>query len=99
MIVNQENYIGDLELLQKYALKSMSDESTLADQALILYFHKKGLPFPVFFREPLMGIDSTLWHSLTRTEKAQFNECKAEKLRKIGFESDDSIVNLSRFVA
>ena len=53
MIINHEDYIEDLEFLQKYALKRMSDESTLADQALILYFHKKDIPFPVFFKEPL----------------------------------------------
>ena len=93
MIINHEDYIEDLEFLQKYALKRMSDESTLADQALILYFHKKDIPFPVFFKEPLMDIDPTLWYSLTNTEKAQFNERKAEKLKEIGFESDDPIVN------
>lgn len=93
MIINHEDYIEDLEFLQKYALKRMSDECTLADQALILYFHKKDIPFPVFFKEPLMDIDPTLWYSLTNTEKAQFNKSKAKKLKEIGFESDDPIVN------
>lgn len=94
MEINHKTYILDDEFLNKYGIKPSSNETELADQAIILYCYWKGLPVPQFFLEPLMENDIAFWKTLTNTEIASFDEERVSRLREIGFdyESQDKLI-------
>ena len=86
-------YIEDREFLEKYSLQALSDVSTLADQALVLYFCRKGYAFPSFFTVPLVDVDTALWMALTNTERAQFDEERQVRMSEVDPYMHDPIVS------
>lgn len=96
MVIDHKSFIPDDEFLNKYGVMPSSNETELADQAIILYCYWKGLPVPPFFQEPLMETDIAFWKTLTNTESASFDEKRAAKLREIGFdyESQDKLIKV-----